>query len=69
MLFLVTSDASKVPPLVFNATKENAGMLAAAVVVLVAWLAFRRILEAPERKAKDEAAAPKKADQSQPPDP
>ncbi len=65
MLFLVTSDAA---PSVFNAAKENAGMLAVAVVVLVAWLAFRRILEAPERKAKDEAPDSKKADESQPPD-
>jgi hypothetical protein len=35
----------------FNPTRENLGMVAMAVVVLVAWLAYRKMMELSRRKA------------------
>jgi hypothetical protein len=37
----------------FNAMRENAGMLAAGVVVIVLWFLLRKMLELSETKKKD----------------
>jgi hypothetical protein len=37
----------------FNSMRENAGMLAAGVVVIVLWFLLRKMLELSETKKKD----------------
>jgi hypothetical protein len=38
----------------FDAMKDNLGMVAMAIVVIVTWVLFRRMLELSERKKKNE---------------
>lgn len=43
-----------VDPHAFDATRENLGMAAMALIVLVAWLAYRKMIELSRRKASAE---------------
>ena len=47
MFFTVLAGVSKHD---FDPTRENAGMVAMGVIVLVTWLAFRQMLELSNRK-------------------
>ena len=49
-MLLAVAAPDAVSPYAFDAAKENAGMLVVAVIVLVLWLAFRRMLDLSERK-------------------
>jgi hypothetical protein len=53
-MVLAAADASS--PYAFDAVKDNLGMVVVAVIVLVTWLAFRRMLELSERKSKSSDA-------------
>ncbi len=45
----------------FDATKDNWGMVVMAVIVLVSWFAFRKMIELSERRAsKDKPPPPPK---------
>ncbi len=57
MLLAAAENAS---PYAFDAVKDNLGMALIAVVVLVIWLLFRKMLELSERRSKDESPPPKK---------
>ncbi|MFT3712936.1 MAG: hypothetical protein QM817_35235 [Archangium sp.] len=43
--------AAEPSPHDFNPVRENLGMAAMAVIVLVAWLAYRKMIELSRRKA------------------
>ena len=47
MFFIVLADVSRHD---FNPARENAGMVAMGVIVLVTWLAFRQMLKLSNRK-------------------
>jgi hypothetical protein len=49
MLLLAAETAPN--PHDFNPVRENLGMVAMAVIVLVAWLAYRKMIELSRRKA------------------
>ena len=55
-MLLAAADTSS--PFAFNASRENLGMVVMGLIVLVTWLAFRKMVELSEKKAK--AEPPKK---------
>ena len=51
-MLLAAADTSS--PFAFNASRENLGMVVMGLIVLVTWLAFRKMMELAEKKAKGE---------------
>jgi hypothetical protein len=47
-----SSDVAPADPHAFNPLNDNVGMVVIAVIILVTWLAFRRMLELSERSDK-----------------
>ena len=51
-MLLAAADTSS--EFAFNASRENLGMVVMGLIVLVTWLAFRKMMELAEKKAKGE---------------
>ena len=49
-MLLAAADTSS--QFAFNASRENLGMVVMGLIVLVTWLAFRKMMELAEKKAK-----------------
>lgn len=43
----------------FDAAKENIGMVVVGIIILVVWLAFRKMLELSERRGEEKKEPPK----------